>query len=283
MLEDWRAERKTLTISHGVELNYLEAGTGKTIVMIPGWGQAAVEFVHQINGLQQNYRILALDMRGHGQSANPPGGYRISRLAHDLHEVLVSLNLQNVILLGHSMGCSVIWSYWELFGPERIEKMVLADQVAAVTENPAWSDMERLESGAIFTPTSLYETANALVGVDSKAATEALVGSMLTSNVSEDDKAWIMAQNFAMPREYARTLLINHGMQDWRDVISGIDVPTLVIGGESSIFPYRSVQWIANQMPNSRFELFSSAERGSHFMFFENPTKFNELVSDFVG
>lgn len=282
-MEKCMATSKTLTITGDITLHYHDAGSGRPIVLVPGWSQAAVEFVYQINDLRQDYRVIALDMRGHGQSSKPSGGYRVSRLAHDLHEVLVSLNLQNVILLGHSMGCSVIWSYWELFGPERIDKMVWVDQVAAVTENPAWSEKERVESGAIFTPTSLYETANALVGTNSQAATEMLVGSMLTGQVSAEDKTWIIAQNLEMPREYARNLLINHCMQDWRDVVREIRIPALVIGGEASIFPFRSVEWIANQIPGSRFELFSKAERGSHFMFFENPTRFNQIVRAFAG
>jgi len=114
----WAADSKegSFTTSDGVRLHYIEAGTGDVLVMIPGWSQTAAQFKHQIAGLSDRYRVIALDMRGHGDSDKPTHGYRIHRLSADVHEFIVANNLKNVTLAGHSMGCSVIWGYWELFG-----------------------------------------------------------------------------------------------------------------------------------------------------------------------
>jgi pimeloyl-ACP methyl ester carboxylesterase len=119
--------------------------------MIPGWSQTAEQFKHQLNSLSDRYRVIAFDMRGHGESDKPDFGYRISRLAHDLYEALDKLDLQDVALLGHSMGCSVIWCYWNLFGPTRCSKLILVDQSPFLTANPTWSAEELAASGAIFT------------------------------------------------------------------------------------------------------------------------------------
>ncbi|MGH6902926.1 MAG: alpha/beta fold hydrolase [Geminicoccaceae bacterium] len=70
-----------VTTSDGVGLYYLEAGSGKPILMIPGWSQTAEQFKHQITGLSDRYRVIAVDMRGHGESDKPEFGYKISRLA----------------------------------------------------------------------------------------------------------------------------------------------------------------------------------------------------------
>ena len=78
------------------------------MVMIPGWSQTAAQFNYQIARLHDRYRLIALDMRGHGESDKPAFGYKIARLSKDLHDVLVALDLREVTLLGHSMGCSVI-------------------------------------------------------------------------------------------------------------------------------------------------------------------------------
>src|SRR5262245_21849016 len=103
-----------VTTSDGVPLHYIEAGEGKPVVLIPGWSQSAAQFKYQLAGLHDRYRLIALDMRGHGGSEIPAFGYKIARLSKDLHVVLVALNLHEAVLLGHSMGCAVIWSYWEL-------------------------------------------------------------------------------------------------------------------------------------------------------------------------
>ena len=68
-----------ITTSDGVNLHYLEAGSGKPILMIPGWSQTAEQFKYQLSGLSDRYRVIAVDMRGHGESDKPEFGYKISR------------------------------------------------------------------------------------------------------------------------------------------------------------------------------------------------------------
>ena len=95
-------------MNDGTQLSYLEAGAGKTLVLVPGWSQTAEQFKFQIEGLADRYRVIALDMRGHRRFRQPTYGYSIQRLAKDLEDVLVTLDLRDVTILGHSMGCSVL-------------------------------------------------------------------------------------------------------------------------------------------------------------------------------
>ena len=94
----------SFTTNDGVRLHYVEAGSGKPLVMIPGWSQTAAQFKHQIAGLSDKYHVIAIDMRGHGESDKPNYGYRIQRLSADVHEFLAAKGLKNVTLAGHSMG-----------------------------------------------------------------------------------------------------------------------------------------------------------------------------------
>ena len=57
----------------------------------------------------------------------------------------------------------------------------------------------------------------------------------------------------------------------------------MVFGGEKSFFNPKSQEWIAKQIPGSRVHIYAEAEGGSHFMFMENPDKFNQQVIDFLG
>jgi len=277
------AARGSVITNDGYLLRYDEAGSGKPLVCIPGWSQTAAQFKHQVSGLSDRYRVIAVDMRGHGESDKPNHGYTIQRLAKDVHDLLVALNLTEVTLLGHSMGCSVIWSYWELWGAERLAKLVLVDQMPMITADPAWSPQEKEDAGAIFDPTSLYTTIHSLAGPDGVKTTEGFIGGMFTKAYSRDEVAWAVRQNLKMPRQYAADLLYNHSTQDWRALIPRITLPTLVVGGRVSVVPWKSQVWVHNQIRGSRVEIFEEAEGGNHFMFMENPEKFNRVVREFIG
>jgi len=274
---------KHITTNDGVKLHYLEAGSGQPLVMIPGWSQTAEQFKYQIDGLSDRYHCIAIDMRGHGESEKTDFGYRISRLSKDVHDVLRALDLNNVVLLGHSMGCSVIWSYWDLFGAEILTKLILVDEPPFLTSNPTWSDEELAASGAIFSPEKVIQTCNALAGPEGVETTKRSIGRMVTSAISEEEKNWIIERNLRLPRQHASTLLYNHCAQDWRDVIPRINISTLVIGGRVSLVPWKSQVWIHEQIAGSQSEIFEEEEGGQHFMFIENAEKFNQIVANFIG
>lgn len=273
----------SVSTSDGVKLQYLEAGSGKPLVMIPGWSQTAEQFKHQLLGLSDRYHLLALDMRGHGESEKPNFGYKISRLSKDIHDVLIALNLNDATLLGHSMGSSIIWCYWDLFGPERLSKLIFVDQMPFITADPAWPEDEREAAGSIFDPESLYGTINALAGPNGVETTKQFIGGMVTSAMSEEEKSWIIEKNLRFPRSHAATLLYNHSTQDWRDLIPRINIPTLIVGGRVSLVPWKSQAWIHEQIPGSRLEIFEESEGGQHFMFIEGAEKFNRIVAEFMG
>ena len=273
----------SFTTSDGVRLHYIEAGSGKPLVMIPGWSQTAAQFKRQIEGLSDKYRVIAIDMRGHGESDKPDYGYRIHRLSADVHEFLAAKGLRGVTLAGHSMGCSVIWGYWELYGSDRLSKLILIDQMPMITANPIWSDKEKEDAGAILDKNSLYDVTNALAGAEGVKTTEGFITGMFTKQYRRDDLNWVIQQNLKMPRPYAARLLYDHATNDWRDQIPRINIPTLVVGAKTSLVGWKSQQWVGSQIRGSRVEIFEEAEGGNHFMFMENPEKFNRIVKEFIG
>ncbi len=282
--------------SDGVILRYEEAGAGPTLFMVPGWSQTTAQFKHQIAGLSDRYRVIALDLRGHGESDRPDHGYRVSRLAKDLHDAFTALSLSDVNLLSHSMGCSVVWCYWDLFGSDRLAKLIFVDQSPFLTANPTWSDAERRAAEYALDPPSLRDDpitlyrmqhlidgVTGLAGPDGEEITRQFIGGMFTDRVSDEEKAWVFENVLKLPRRYAARLVYNHAAQDWFDVIARIDLPTLLIGARASQIPWRSIVWMHEHIPGSRLEIFEEDEGGKHFLFMENPEKFNSLVADFIG
>ncbi|MHC5770426.1 MAG: alpha/beta fold hydrolase [Nostoc sp.] len=266
-------------------MSYISAGEGKPIVMLHGWSQSAEQFKYQIPAFAEHYRVIAVDLRGHGESEKVSFGYRISRLSKDLQELIGALQLEKPHLLGHSMGCAIIWSYLDLFGLDEIDRLVLVDQSPLGTLRSHWDAQEIAASGAIFTAEQLNAAVYALESSKSEAEefTRNLLASMVTPAMSKEQFEWIVECNQRLPRAIAATLLYNHLHTDWRDQIVRIRNPTLILGGRKSMIPWQSQVWINQNIPDSELEIFEAAEGGGHFMFIENPDKFNRRVLQFLS
>lgn len=269
-----------------IQLNFIEKGSGKIVLLVPGWSQTAKSFQKQLDGLCDRYRVIAVDMRGHGDSPKPPTGYRIARLAQDLHDFIISRDLTEVNLAGHSMGSSIIWSYLEQFGSDRLAKLIFIDQAPLGTNGSGLEGQALKDAGAAFTPDALYTTANAIVA-NQGGVVDGFKGAFFSSSISDVDVAFNKAESLKMPAEFASRLLLDHCVQDWRDVVEhivpGLALPTLVIGGGlGTIFPPDAATWIASKIVGSSLSIFSAAELGSHFMFWENPEKFNSVMREFI-
>jgi non-heme chloroperoxidase len=286
-IQSWLKEpdfpRRALITSDGVQLSYIRRGSGRPVVLVHGWSQCAEEFKHQIQPLSTRYHVIAFDQRSHGESQKVSYGLKISRLAKDLYELLTELDLNDVALLGHSMGSSVIWCYIDLFGPERLSKIILVDQSPILTSNPHWAQQELEDSGAPFTAQQVYETIAALRSKEAEQLTRKTIDAMMTKHATSEMREWIVQCNLKMPRDLAGTLMYNHFLTDWRDLIPRINLPTLIISGRTSVIPWKSQEWIHNQIKGSQFEVFEEAEGGRHFMFIENPEKFNRLIMEYLG
>ena len=275
---------RTITLSSGQALHAIEAGSGQPLIMIPGWSQSAAEYGRNIDDLAKSRHVIALDMRSHGESPKADGGHRIQRLAMDLHEVIEALGLASVDVLGHSMGSSIIWSYLDLFGPARLRKLVIVDQAPMAAALPAWSAEERTRYGCLLpdlqSVAAFCDTVRATSSVD---GTMAIIKGMFTAKMPEADLRWIATENLKMPRGAAADLLFDHCLNDWRDVIEKTRLPSLVVGGRKSIFSAESQEWIAAVNPNATASIFEEHEGGGHFMFFENPQRFNAEVAGFLS
>ena len=156
----------TITVDGDVTVAYCEIGDGPPIVCLPGWSQAAEQFIPLMEELASSHRMIALDHRGHGRSSQPGRGYRLHRLAADLHEVLTALDLGQTTLLGHSMGVAVIWAYLDVFGDNGIDHFVFADSRPTLVRDRDWSDTEARIAGGTQTLAQLEDLTHRLRSPD---------------------------------------------------------------------------------------------------------------------
>ena len=277
-------QKKSVRIKDGVNLSYLEGGEGWPLIMLPGWSQTAAMFKGQFEDLRRIRRVIALDHRGHGDSDKPDDGYKVQRLAKDLFEVVQALDIDEPDIIAHSLGAAVTWSYLLSFGQERpLRRLVFIDEPSALLARPDWSEQEREQAGAIVP--SLEGLAGLVAKIreaDSLETVAEILRPMFTNAIAENDLLDVARENLKFPRNLAASLLADNVIQDWRSVIATIRRPTLVFGGAGSIHPPASQKWIAEAIPNGEFDLVPADEGGNHFLFYENPMRFNQRTIRFL-
>lgn len=263
-------ERKRIEVADGVSLSYLEMGSGRPLVMLPGLSGSAIKFARNIPELARHYRVLAIDPRGNGESDKPSYGYNYHTLARDLEVFLTRLGLTDVSLLGHSAGCKIILTWWEIYDRSRVRSIVFSDDAPCCIGDGA------------FTWEEAVATLEGLNGPDSEAFTRKFNGQFATSAASDEDRAFLAGETFKMPREYHVKLLRWALFGDWWDAVDMVDVPALMIGGRTSKNPWQNMVKFHERVAGSELLIFEENEGGSHAMYWENPAKYNAGVIDFL-
>jgi len=275
--------QKNFTTSDDAVLTYTEEGHGPALVMLPGWSQSAAMFRHQIQHFSETYRVLAVDFRGHGKSADAARGFRIFRFAADIMELMRHEKIENATMLGWSMGASVIWAMIDVYGTGFIDKLILVDEPATVMRQAGMSDEDAVNAGALFDAATMVAIAEQIKGAEGAAARGAFLDGMITKGAPADLKTWLLQENLRVNAVHVADLFVDHCSIDWSDIFSRIDRPTLVIGGRVSHVNVRSQEWIHKQIKGSRLVIFEEAEGGAHFSFIEAPERFNEVLSGFLA
>ena len=105
-------------------LHYEERGTGAPLILLHGNGEDGSYFVHQMNDLSRDYRVIAVDTRGHGRSPRGTAPFTLGQFVQDLADFLKAMELERVHLLGFSDGGNIALLF-ALRYPERVEKLIL--------------------------------------------------------------------------------------------------------------------------------------------------------------
>ena len=120
----------TVNTRDGTEIFYKDWGTGQPVVFSHGWPLNADAWDDQAYFVgSHGYRAIAHDRRGHGRSSQPWDGNDMDHYADDLADLIETLDLRNVVLVGHSTGGGEVTRYIGRHGTSRVAKVVL---VAAV-------------------------------------------------------------------------------------------------------------------------------------------------------
>ncbi|MEP7143798.1 MAG: alpha/beta hydrolase [Ferruginibacter sp.] len=262
-----------------IKIFYEDMGKGKPVVFIHGWPLSGSMWEYQLTQLpQQGLRCITYDRRGFGKSDRPFDGYDYDTLAADLKSLLDELDVNNVTLVGFSMGGGEIAKYFSLYGGARVSKVVLISTVIPymlqTADNPdgvPQEDFDKMTGGMIADRPAFMEDFNkAFFGVSliNHPVSDAFLANCLTKVMDASPLATLQCA-----KSFSST--------DFRQDVLKINVPTLIIHGDADkIVPIKATgEESAKLIPNSKFIVYEGAPHG---LWYTDKDKLNHDLVDFI-
>jgi non-heme chloroperoxidase len=257
----------SFTTSDGAGLHYLEAGSGPTIVFVPGFTMPAEIWEPQIQHFASTHHVVALDPRSQGQSEKVTEGHYLSRRGLDIGELLEHLDAGPAVVVAWSLGVLELLTFTQELGTDALRAAVLVDMFLGVDEElgqphpfePAWRSW--------------------LIGLqrDRLNWTREWVRGMYRSGQSDGYLEAITQAVLATPTNSAVTLLSNLMLMEQRDLrpaFDALDLPALYV----VVSPARAEE-ARLRRPDVRVEVFQNA---GHALFVDEEERFNELLQEFL-
>lgn len=262
------------TASDGARIAYRDEGRGTPLVLLHGLMAHGGFFGGQAP-LAESFRLITVDLRGHGQSPAPAETATVERMAADVAELVTELDLTGAIGIGWSLGATVFWHV--LAGPaaNRFAGSVVIDMTARVRNDAEWDlglspEACEARSAAIRDDfTSFAQGAGQAIFAQPVPARLQAEADWAGTEFARSDPDAIAATWASLVR------------QDVRALLAGIAHPTLIVhGGRSRLYGDDTADHLVAALPQARAVRFDQSGHAPHL---EEPEAFNTAVSDFAA
>jgi pimeloyl-ACP methyl ester carboxylesterase len=210
-------------LPEGSRLYYETRGQGRPLVLVHGWSASQVLWNHQVEQLQRVCRTVAYDLRGHGRSNGCGGPFTMAAYSRDLAALLEALDLEDVVLVGWSMGVVVALDFFRTQERGRVSKLVLLSGSPRLTRAADWPhgfDMATMEG------------LGQAMAADRAATTRGFLGSLLRRGHEPALLDLVTRVALEVPFGAAVESFESEFAADLRDVLADLQVPTLVLHGD---------------------------------------------------
>jgi len=266
--------------SGNIDLYYEDHGSGQPVVLIHGYPLSGASWEKQLPVLlAAGYRVITYDRRGFGKSSQPTTGYNYDTFAEDLSKLLQHLNLQNFVLVGFSMGGGEVARYIGRYGSKGVSKAVFISSVPPF--------LLKTPDNAEGVDGSVFEGIQKAIAADRYAFfteffknfynTDPLLGRRVSEQAIQ--ASW----NIAAGASATATLAcVPTWHEDFRQDLSRIDIPALVIHGDADrIVPITaSAHRTAKLIKGARLLV---VQDGPHCITWTHAEEVNRELVNFLG
>lgn len=258
----------------GARLWYEDCGSGPPIIFIHGWCMSSAVWRLQMEGLSGSSRVIAVDLGGHGQSPQYPGGFSIKGCAHDIAELAESLDLQHVLLAGWSLGSMIALEATAVM-KERLTGLVLIAGTPRFVQGDGYAPgLSRNEADGMARKVQ-RSLERALEGFTARMFAPAELDDQKLASRIGDLLSEVPLPTTGVALQALRAL----AEADLRDRLDSIDLPVLVVNGDRDVIclPQAS-DYLARRIPFSRQVLFAGY---GHAPFLTDSNRFNSCLKEF--
>jgi non-heme chloroperoxidase len=268
------------TVSDGTKIFYKDWGKGQPVVLSHGWPLTSDAWESQMLFLlNEGYRVIAHDRRGHGRSTQTWEGNHMDQYADDLAELIDHLDLQDIIIVGHSTGGGEVARYIGRHGTTRIAKAVLVGAVPPLMLKTA-NNPEGL-------PREIFDDIRQGVADNRSQFFQDLSKKFygynrMMNKTSQGlcDSFWLQGMMGGIKAEY--DCIEQFSEVDFTEDLKKFDIPTLLIhGDDDQIVPIvASALESAKLIPNVTLKVYMG---GNHGLAQTDPDKFNSDLIEFIS
>ena len=252
-------EHRRVVTDDGGSLHVVVRGSGPPVVLLHGIGLSSAIWAGQLHDLGEEHRVVAVDLRGHGESQPGSDGFAggLRRLAADVRQVLAALSVEHAMLVGHSMGGMVVLQYMAEVPPAERHRRVSGLGLVSTTGGPLLPVPGWAQLGKVVSPLA----AQGLVLVD-RLGVEALpssdlrwwTGRLAFGRGAEPAQVAATEQLIrATPLRTLTALIADVTFFDLSHLLPAVDLPTLVVvGSHDHLTPARHALALAAALPDAR-------------------------------
>lgn len=262
------------TASDGAQIAYRDSGSGTPIVLLHGL-MAHGGFFRDQAALAEDFRIITVDLRGHGESRGAAAQPSVERMAADVAELAESLGLDGAIGVGWSLGATILWHV--LSGPaaSRFAGAVVVDMTARVRNDEEWD---------LGLSPEACEARGLAISDDFESFALGAGQAIFAQPIPPEHKAladWASVEFARNDSGAIGAVWASLIRQDVRALLTGIGHPTLIVhGAQSTLYGDDTADHLVAALPDARAIRF---DRSGHAPHLEEPELFNRTLKEFAG
>lgn len=251
----------------GCQIYYEDVGRGEPVILIHGLGSSTLDWEYQIPELQKNFRVIAVDVRGHGRSGKPVQTYSIPTFANDISVLIQHLNLHKPHVIGISMG-GMIALQLAVDHPELLGSLTIVNSgpEVKVRSIKQWLEITKYKTLARFL--NLDQIGKVISKTLFPQPTQAhLRGKIQERWPLNDKRAYLSSLN----------AIIGWGV---RERITTIVCPTLVISADKDYTSIADKEAYVAQIPRAKLLVIKQSRHATPL---DQPERFNQAVLNFLN